>query len=61
MIKNEGIKSLYGGIGPGLQRQCVYASIRIGFYDSLKEFYAKLFSMSKYQCSDRIVFNSIVK
>lgn len=40
MIRNEGIKSLYGGIGPGLQRQCVFASIRIGLYDPVKDFYS---------------------
>ena len=39
MARNEGLKSLYGGIGPGLQRQCVFASIRVGLYEPVKEFY----------------------
>lgn len=40
MVKHEGFKSLYGGIVPGLQRQCVFASIRIGLYEPVKDFYA---------------------
>ncbi|RWS25208.1 mitochondrial uncoupling protein 2-like protein [Leptotrombidium deliense] len=38
--RTEGIRGLYGGIVPGLQRQCVFASIRIGIYDSIKNFYS---------------------
>lgn len=43
MAKHEGLSSLYGGISPGLQRQCVFASIRIGLYEPVKEFYSDLF------------------
>lgn len=42
LARTEGPKSLYGGIGPGLQRQCIFASLRIGFYDSIKDFYSSL-------------------
>jgi solute carrier family 25 uncoupling protein 8/9 len=31
--------SLYNGIVPGLQRQCLFASLRVGFYDNVKDFY----------------------
>jgi solute carrier family 25 uncoupling protein 8/9 len=50
LARVEGPKSLYGGIGPGLQRQCIFASLRIGFYDSIKEFYSGIlpFSQSNY-------------
>ena len=41
MARNEGVKSLYGGIVPGLQRQCVFASIRVGLYEPVKDFYSK--------------------
>ena len=41
MARNEGLKSLYGGIGGGLQRQCVFASIRIGLYEPVKDFYTE--------------------
>ena len=41
MARNEGLKSLYGGIVPGLQRQCVFASIRVGLYEPVKDFYTK--------------------
>lgn len=40
LAKTEGVKSLWGGIVPGLQRQCLFASLRIGFYDHVKDFYA---------------------
>lgn len=40
LARAEGAKSLYGGIGPGLQRQCIFASLRIGFYDSIKDIYS---------------------
>lgn len=42
LAKTEGIKSWWSGIVPGLQRQCVFASIRIGIYDSTKNFYSDL-------------------
>lgn len=36
IVKEEGFRGLYGGIGAGLQRQMVFASIRVGFYDDVK-------------------------
>ncbi|XP_061574160.1 mitochondrial brown fat uncoupling protein 1 [Cololabis saira] len=39
MIRTEGPKSLYNGLVAGLQRQACFASIRIGLYDSVKNFY----------------------
>ena len=45
MARNEGVKSLYGGIGPGLQRQCVFASLRVGLYEPVKDFYTKNLNM----------------
>ncbi|CAH2301052.1 mitochondrial brown fat uncoupling 1 [Pelobates cultripes] len=39
MIKTEGPTSLYNGLVAGLQRQMSFASIRIGLYDSVKNFY----------------------
>ncbi|CAG2101604.1 unnamed protein product [Medioppia subpectinata] len=41
MARTEGVKSLYGGIGPGLQRQCVFASLRVGLYEPVKDMYTK--------------------
>ncbi|XP_043917553.1 mitochondrial brown fat uncoupling protein 1 [Protopterus annectens] len=41
MIKTEGPTSLYNGLVAGLQRQMSFASIRIGLYDSVKQFYTK--------------------
>lgn len=48
IAKTEGIKSCWNGIVPGLQRQCVFASIRIGIYDSLKNFYSDLFRIGEF-------------
>ncbi|XP_077200315.1 putative mitochondrial transporter UCP3 [Paroedura picta] len=39
MVRMEGPKSLYSGLVAGLQRQMSFASIRIGLYDSVKQFY----------------------
>ncbi|XP_006028117.1 mitochondrial uncoupling protein 3 [Alligator sinensis] len=40
MVKTEGPSSLYNGLVAGLQRQMSFASIRIGLYDSVKQFYS---------------------
>ena len=39
LSRTEGIASLWGGISPGLQRQCIFASLRIGIYDNVRDFY----------------------
>uniref|UniRef100_A0A8C7ZHI1 Dicarboxylate carrier UCP2 n=1 Tax=Oryzias sinensis TaxID=183150 RepID=A0A8C7ZHI1_9TELE len=39
MIRTEGPRSLYNGLVAGLQRQVCFASIRIGLYDNVKNFY----------------------
>ncbi|XP_054691318.1 mitochondrial uncoupling protein 2-like isoform X2 [Grus americana] len=39
MVRTEGPRSLYSGLVAGLQRQMSFASIRIGLYDSVKQFY----------------------
>uniref|UniRef100_UPI00398E3FFE mitochondrial brown fat uncoupling protein 1 n=1 Tax=Pristiophorus japonicus TaxID=55135 RepID=UPI00398E3FFE len=41
MIRTEGARSLYSGLVAGLQRQMSFASIRIGLYDSVKQFYTR--------------------
>lgn len=42
MARQEGITSIYNGLCAGLQRQMCFASIRIGFYDSVKNYYTDL-------------------
>ncbi|KAK5899098.1 hypothetical protein CesoFtcFv8_008612 [Champsocephalus esox] len=39
MVRTEGPRSLYNGLVAGLQRQTCFASIRIGLYDNVKNFY----------------------
>lgn len=39
IVRTEGPKSLYSGLVAGLQRQMSFASVRIGLYDSVKQFY----------------------
>ncbi|KAI9544846.1 Mitochondrial uncoupling protein 2 [Dissostichus eleginoides] len=41
MVKTEGPRSLYSGLVAGLQRQMSFASVRIGLYDSMKQFYSR--------------------
>ncbi|XP_069496237.1 putative mitochondrial transporter UCP3 [Ambystoma mexicanum] len=41
MVKMEGPKSPYNGLVAGLQRQMSFASVRIGLYDSVKQFYSR--------------------
>lgn len=41
MVRTEGPLSLYSGLVAGLQRQMSFASVRIGLYDSAKQFYTK--------------------
>lgn len=39
MVKTEGPRSLYSGLVAGLHRQMSFASVRIGLYDTMKQFY----------------------
>lgn len=41
MVRTEGARSVYSGLVAGLQRQMSFASVRIGLYDSVKQFYTK--------------------
>lgn len=41
MVKMEGPRSLYSGLVAGLHRQMSFASVRIGLYDSMKQFYTR--------------------
>ncbi|XP_072157901.1 putative mitochondrial transporter UCP3 isoform X1 [Bemisia tabaci] len=43
IAKKEGPKSLFNGLSAGLQRQLCFASVRLGFYDSVKSLYIQLF------------------
>ena len=35
----EVVRSLYGGLVAALQRQLIFASIRLGYYDKVKQLY----------------------
>ncbi|KAM8843535.1 mitochondrial brown fat uncoupling protein 1 [Synchiropus picturatus] len=39
MIRTEGPRALYNGLVAGLQRQVCFASVRIGLYDNVRDFY----------------------
>ncbi|XP_077361692.1 dicarboxylate carrier UCP2-like isoform X2 [Festucalex cinctus] len=41
IVRTEGPRSLYNGLAAGLQRQMSFASVRIGLYDSMKQFYTR--------------------
>lgn len=44
IARTEGPRSLYNGLSAGLQRQAVFASVRLGMYDSVKATYRKVFN-----------------
>nr|XP_040564195.1 mitochondrial uncoupling protein 2-like isoform X2 [Lepeophtheirus salmonis] len=39
IVKTEGVRPLYNGLVPGLQRQMAFSGIRLGSYESVKQFY----------------------
>ena len=39
MVREEGFTSLFKGLNAGFQRQMVFASLRIGLYEPVKQFY----------------------
>jgi len=39
VAREEGVSFLYKGLAAGLQRQMVFASLRIGLYDTVRDFY----------------------
>lgn len=39
IAKEEGVTALWKGLTPGLLRQCVFGTLRIGLYDHVKAFY----------------------
>lgn len=46
IARQEGTRSLYNGLSAGLQRQMVFASVRLGMYDSVKSKYQQLLNES---------------
>lgn len=42
IVKQEGYRALYNGLSAGLQRQMCFASVRLGCYDGVKNFYGSL-------------------
>lgn len=44
IARQEGPRSLYNGLSAGLQRQMVFASVRLGMYDTVKATYQNLLS-----------------
>ena len=43
IAREEGPRALYNGLSPGLQRQVAFCTVRIGFYDSVKQTYIGFF------------------
>ena len=43
ICREEGPRAVYNGLAPGLHRQLVFASIRIGLYDDVKRIYSAAF------------------
>ncbi|CAD5113327.1 DgyrCDS2502 [Dimorphilus gyrociliatus] len=43
IFRSGGVRAIYKGLVPGLQRQMCFASVRIGLYDQVKGSYTKFF------------------
>ncbi|XP_065073635.1 dicarboxylate carrier SLC25A8-like [Ochlerotatus camptorhynchus] len=43
ITRQEGFLTLYSGLSAGLQRQMCFSSIRLGLYDTVKDFYGTIF------------------
>lgn len=43
ITRQEGFRTLYNGLSAGLQRQMCFSAIRLGLYDTVKEFYGGIF------------------
>lgn len=41
--REEGVRAMYNGLVPGLQRQMAFGCVRVGLYESVKNFYIGLF------------------
>lgn len=50
IVANEGAARLYGGLNAGLQRQFAFASIRIGFYEPVKQLYMDKMGVNSAVC-----------
>ena len=46
VAKTDGFRSLYKGLVPGIHRQLCFASIRIGLYDTVKNFYGDVLNVN---------------
>ena len=40
LVKVLFLQALYNGLVPGLQRQMAFSAVRIGAYETVKQFYA---------------------
>ncbi|KAJ1525656.1 hypothetical protein ONE63_008874 [Megalurothrips usitatus] len=47
IVRQEGVRSLYNGLSAGLQRQCAFVSVRLGLYETTKDFYQGLIDGNK--------------
>nr|XP_057937042.1 dicarboxylate carrier SLC25A8-like isoform X1 [Doryrhamphus excisus] len=41
IVRTEGPRNLYNGLVAGLHRQMSFASVRVGLYDTMKQFYSR--------------------
>jgi len=47
MSRQEGVRSLYNGLVPGLQRQMAFSAVRIGAYETVRDFYQQATGISQ--------------
>ena len=59
--KNEGLKGLYRGIVPNMQRAAIITGVELPVYDSVKSFFVQKFNMNpkKFSTHFRYLFTTI--
>lgn len=59
IVRVEGLKALYGGLGPSLMGVIPYAGINLGSYDGLRYAYTRVTKETKVPKSAALVFGAL--
>ncbi|PWN47650.1 mitochondrial carrier, partial [Violaceomyces palustris] len=55
MAKNEGVMSLYNGVTASCLRELTYSTVRMGLYETFKDFYSGAFNVSDKSFSIKVL------
>lgn len=54
IAREEGLRSLWKGVVPGLHRQCLFGGLRIGMYEPVSEFQICFFHDALEKCAHSV-------